>query len=249
MSTGFRPIASASLPNEPESSTSNSADTEPSLPSVSATALGSSPDARSAGGSAVPMQPKHADCSPAVKQSSATGGGRGSSSSSASAAGSEPEEEAPEESEAEAVRRSGLRPNVRPLSAAVGVSVYAPTGHDQKSAHSSSRPRIVRGRACDRRRVGVRIDLTQIDFRGQEVSEIFRSNMQPGLSRAPATSSRPGCTARRDVQMIHALERAHIAASGGGRRCPPSAAAACAARAARSATPTARATTASDRSG
>ena len=62
-----RPAASAQLPNEPASSTSASAEALPMRPSTIATAAGSRPDELSAGGSAVPMAPKHALCSAAVE--------------------------------------------------------------------------------------------------------------------------------------------------------------------------------------
>lgn len=75
---GFLPIASDSFPNELESNTSHSAEAEPSRPSKRATEDGSRPDARRAGGNAVPMQPKQPLCRAATVISSHTDGGFGS---------------------------------------------------------------------------------------------------------------------------------------------------------------------------
>ncbi len=74
---GLRPTASASRPKEFDRSTSMSAEVEPRRPRRRAMAAGARPDARSAGASAVPMHPKHADCRPATTMRSATGGGSG----------------------------------------------------------------------------------------------------------------------------------------------------------------------------
>ena len=71
---GLRPMASASFPNEADSSTSAKAEAEPMRPSSRATFAGERPASRIADGRAVPMQPKHADCKPAMSISSATGG-------------------------------------------------------------------------------------------------------------------------------------------------------------------------------
>jgi hypothetical protein len=57
---GFLPMASASLPKEDESITSANAEAEPIWPSSTATAAASIPESRSAGGRAVPTNPKHA---------------------------------------------------------------------------------------------------------------------------------------------------------------------------------------------
>ena len=74
---GLRPMASASFPNDPESITSQRAEQDPIRPSSSATSDGVRPAARKAGGRAVPMQPKQADCKPAIVISSAGCGGSG----------------------------------------------------------------------------------------------------------------------------------------------------------------------------
>mmetsp|Transcript_686 Transcript_686/g.2073 ORF Transcript_686/g.2073 Transcript_686/m.2073 type:complete len:209 (-) Transcript_686:127-753(-) len=72
MRSGFRPTRSEYRPSEPDRSTSASADAEPIRPRTTATRTGSRPDARSAGGSAVPMTPKQALCIAETRQISGT---------------------------------------------------------------------------------------------------------------------------------------------------------------------------------
>eukprot|EP00961_Rhodomonas_salina_P050142 673598-Rhodomonas_salina.2 len=72
---GRRPMASASLPKELENMTSANAEADPICPRRIAMAAGSMPAVLRAGGSVVPIQPKHALCSPTTSISSGVGGG------------------------------------------------------------------------------------------------------------------------------------------------------------------------------